>query len=81
MESVTKTITETSIHNNKALEKLNDKLLEIMNDRGVLATYLMSLLSKITNLQNSSQCKLRKDLNSNRVKQFVITRYIINYSI
>ena len=41
-ESITKTITETSIKNNQAIEKLNNKLLEIMNDRGILASYLIS---------------------------------------
>ena len=46
---ITDTITESSIKNIKALEKLNEKFLEIMNDRGILATYLMSPLSKITN--------------------------------
>ena len=45
-EKLTKTITQTSIKNNQELENLNNKLLEIMNDRGILASYLMSLLSK-----------------------------------
>ena len=53
-ENLTKTITERSTKNNQAIEKLNDKLLEIMNDRGVLASYLISPLSKITNPENSS---------------------------
>ena len=44
----TKAKTESSIKNNKALENLNNKLLEIMNDRGKLAPYLLSPLSKIT---------------------------------
>ena len=34
----TKTITETSVKNNQAIENLDNKLLEIMNDRGILAT-------------------------------------------
>ena len=50
----TKAITETSIKNNQAIEKLNNKLLEIMNDRGILASYLMSPLSKITNPENTT---------------------------
>ena len=37
-QDITKTITETSIKNNQAKENLNNKLLEIMNDRGILAT-------------------------------------------
>ena len=52
---LTKAITESSINNNQAIENLNNKHLEIMNDRGILATYLMSLLSKITNSENTSQ--------------------------
>ena len=46
---------------NLELENLDNKLLEIMNDRGILASYLMSPLSKITNLENTTQVKLVKD--------------------
>ena len=56
-EEVTKTITETSTNNNKAIENLNDKLLEIMNDRGITASYLLSPLSKITKPENTTQFK------------------------
>ena len=55
---ITKTITEISIKNNQAIENLNNKLLEIMNDRGILATYLMSPFSKITNPEIVSQFTL-----------------------
>ena len=72
----TKTIKETSIKNNRAIDNLNNKLLEIMNDRGILATYLMSPLSKITNPENSSQFKLIKDHNSNRVNDLLIKNTI-----
>ena len=34
-QDITKTITETSIKNNQAIENLNNKLLEIKNDRGI----------------------------------------------
>ena len=37
-ENLTKAITETSIKNNLAIENINNNLLEIMNDRGILAT-------------------------------------------
>ena len=70
-QNITRTITETSIIDNKALENLN-KLLEIMNDGGILASYLMSLLSKITSPENSSHFKLVKDSNSNRVNDLKI---------
>ena len=75
-EEVTKTMTENSIKNNQALENLNNKLLEIMNDRGILASYLMSPLSKITNPENTTQFKLVKDSNSNRVNDLKINKTI-----
>ena len=71
-QDITKTITETSIKNNQAIENLNNKLLEIMNDRGILTSYLMSPLSKITNPENTSQLKLVKDPSSNRVNDLKI---------
>ena len=75
-ENLTKAITETSIKNNLAIENINNNLLEIMNDRGILATYLMSPLSRITNPENASQFKLVKDPSSNRVNDLKINRTI-----
>ena len=75
-QDITKTITETSFKNNQALEILNNKLIEIMNDWGILASYLMSPLSKITNLENSSEFKLVKDHNSNRVNDLLMKNKI-----
>ena len=71
-QNITKTIAETSLKNYQSIENINNKLLEIMNDRGILATYLMSPLSKITNPENSSQFKLVKDSSSNRVNDLKI---------
>ena len=71
-QDITKTITETSIKNNQAIENLNNKLLEIMIDRGIIASYLLSPLAKITNPENSTQFKLIKDSNSNRVNDLKI---------
>ena len=75
-ENLTKSITESSIKNNQAIENLNTKLLEIMNDRGILARYKMSPLSKITDPENSSQFKLVKDHNSNRVNDLLMKNKI-----
>ena len=75
-EDVRKTMMITSKENNLALENLNNKLLELMNDRGILASYLLSLLSKITNPKNSNQIKLVKDHNSNRVNDLLINKSI-----
>ena len=47
-----------------------------MNDRGILATYLMSPLSKITNPENTTQLKLVKDSSSNRVNDLLIDKTI-----
>ena len=75
-EKLTKAITETSIKNNLAIENINNNILEIMNDRCILATYLMSPLSRITNPENSSQFKLVKDLSSNRVNDLKLNKTI-----
>ena len=71
-ENLTKAITETSIKNNLAIENINNNLLEIMNDRGILASHSMSPLSKITNPENTSQFRLEKDSSSNRVNDLKI---------
>ena len=71
-EKLTRAITESSTKNNQAIENLNNKLPEIMNDRGILASYLMSPLSKITNPEKSSQFQLVKDSSSNRVNDLKI---------
>ena len=59
-EILTKTITETFFNNNKALEKFNNALLEKMNDRGIMAPYLLSPLCKITILESSTQFNFLK---------------------
>ena len=63
---------DNSLKNNEALESLNVKLLEIMNDRCIIASYLLSLLSKITNPRNTSQFKIVRDFNSSTVKDLLI---------
>ena len=72
-------MTETSIKNNKALEKLNDKLLKIVNDRGILASHSLSRLSKMLNPKHTSQFKLLKDPDSNGfndlIKKIPVTIY------
>ena len=75
-ENITKAISESSKENNLLLESVNNKLLEIMNDRGILASYLMTPLSKITNPENSSQFRLEKDAYSNRVNNLLMKNKI-----
>ena len=71
-ENLTKAITENSIKNNEAIENINNKLLEIMNDRGITTSYLIYPLAKIFNPENSTQFKLVKDSGSNRVNDLLI---------
>ena len=71
-EEVTKALTENSNEKNQAFENLNNKLLQIKNDRGILACYLLSPLSKITNLEKTTHFNLVKDQNSNRVNDLLI---------
>ena len=57
----------TSIKSNQAIETLNNKLPEIMNDRGIIASSSLSPLSKINIPENTTQFKLVKDYTSKRV--------------
>ena len=61
-EILTKTMMLTFKHNSKALSNVNDKLLELMKDNGLLASYLLSPLPEINNLDHNSQYKPKKIL-------------------
>ena len=76
-ENITKTITESYIKNNKAIENLNEKVLELMNDKGMIAPYLASSLVNLFKTENRSQFKLIKDKNSIRMKDFLINGCIL----
>ena len=54
-DNSTKTITESSIKNDKAIENLNEKILELMNDKGLIAPYLASSLVFLFKPENKSQ--------------------------
>ena len=75
-QDITKNITENSIKNNKAVENLNTKLLEIMKDRGIKASYLMSPLSRTTNLLNTSQFKFVKSSNLESINKLMLKNTI-----
>ena len=75
-ENITKTLTENSINNNKAIEKLNEKILELMDEKGMIAPYLTSSLVNLFNSENKSQFRLRKDPNSTKMNDFLIHRGI-----
>ena len=65
-------ITETSNKNNKAISDLNEKILELMNDKGMIAPYLASSLVNLFKPENKSQFRLRKDPNSTKMNDFLI---------
>ena len=71
-ENISKSITENSINNNKAIEKLNEKIVELMNDKGLIAPYLASSLVNLFKPENKSQFRLRKDPNSTKMNDFLI---------
>ena len=66
----------TSKDNNTALENLNDNFLEIKKDRGIIATYLLSPLSKITCPETTNQLFLVKDPSSIKVNDLLINKTI-----
>ena len=71
-ENLTKTKTETSNKNNKALENLNEKVLELIKDKGMIAQYLASSSGNLFKPENESQFKLIEDHSSIRMKEFSI---------
>ena len=71
-EKITKTITENSINNNKAIENLNEKILELMNAKGMIAPYLASSLVEVFKKDKKSQFRLRKDPDSTKINDFLI---------
>ena len=71
-DNISKTITENSINNNKAIENLNEKFLELMDDKGLIAPYLTSSLVEVFKKDNKSQFRLRKDHNSTKMNDFLI---------
>ena len=75
-ENITKTLTENSNNNNKAIENLNEKILELMNDSGLIAPYLASSLVNVFKPENKSQFRFKKDLNSTKMNDFLINEGI-----
>ena len=70
-ENITKTTTETSINNN-AIENLNEKVLELMIDKGMIAPYLAPSFVNLFEPENKSQFNLIKDQNSIRMIDFLM---------
>ena len=71
-EKITRTLTENSINNNKAIENLNEKILEMMDEKGMIASYLASSLVEVFKKDIKSQFRLRKDPDSTTLDDFLI---------
>ena len=71
-EKIAKTLTENSINNNKAIENLNEKILELMNDKGMIAPHLTTSIVEVFKKDNKSHFRLRKDPNSTKTNDFLI---------
>ena len=66
------TSTENSINNNKAIENLNEKVLESMNDKGLIDSSLIDVIKS----DNRSQFRLSKDLGSTKPNDFLINEKV-----
>ena len=69
-------MTEISNEKIKALGNIDDKLLDVMKNRSIIASYLLSPLSKLTNPEHTSQTKLVKDPDSKKVNDLFITKTV-----
>ena len=73
---ITNTMAQTSMENNKRIPNLNGQVLELMNDKRLIAQYIISSVVKLFKPENISQLKLKKDPNSNRMNDFLIQKII-----
>ena len=71
-ENLTQTITETYINNNKAIEKINGKFLELMKDKSLMAPYLVFPLVNLFKPEIERQFGFKKDLSSTEMNDFLI---------
>ena len=71
-ENLTKTMTETSIKRNQPNWDLNENVLELKNDKGMNAPYLVSSLVILFKPENKSQFQLFKAPNSIKLNDFLI---------
>ena len=71
-ENISKTLTESSINNNKAIENLNGKVLESVNDKELIDCSLLEALK----YDNKGQFRLIKDPNSTKTNDFLINENV-----
>ena len=71
-ENILKTLTESSINDNKAIENLNEKVLESMNDKGLIDSSLIEVIKS----DNKGQFRLTNDPNSTKPNDFLINEKV-----
>ena len=71
-ENITKTLTENSVNNNKAIENLNEKVLESMNDKGLIDSSLIETIKS----DNKGQFRLSNDPNSTKPNDFLFNEKV-----
>ena len=71
-ENISKTLTESSINKNKAIEILKEKVLESMNDKGLIDSSLLEVLKS----DNKGQFRLFKDPNSTKPNDLLINEKV-----
>ena len=69
-------MTETAFENNETTESLNNKRLETMNDRVIIASYFLSPFSNITNPEHTSHFKLVKRSSSIKINDLLLNKTI-----
>ena len=71
-ENISKTLTESSINNNKAIENLNEKVLESMNDKGLIDSSILEVIKS----DNKGQFTLIKDPNTTKPNDLLINEKV-----
>ena len=71
-DNISKTITENSINNTKAISDLNEKILESMNDKGLIDSSILEVIIPA----NKGQFRLTKDPDSTKRNDFFINENV-----
>ena len=71
-EDLAKTMILTAYDKNQAILGSNEKICELLNDKGMIAPCLASFLAYLFKHENKSDFKPLKDPNSIRMKDFLI---------
>ena len=71
-----KALADSKSHARSPIANLNEKLFDMMIERGVLESYLLFPLSKITQPEHTSQFKLVGNPQSNRINDLSINKTV-----